>query len=157
MEPDARNFRKLEAYAAEETRASVIPINAGAWSEDTTLFFDASGNRNASFETNRSETLADRPVKLKSIEAKTLDSILNGARVDYIKYDVEGAEHEALLGSTQTILAHSPTLMVSLYHRNEDLFDLPLLIRKHFPQYKHFYLRRLKGIPAWDLNFYCKA
>ena len=156
MEPDARNFRKLEAYAAEEPRAKVIPVNAGAWSKDTTLFFDASGNRNASFESNRSETLADRPVKLKSIEAKTLDSLLAGARVDYIKYDVEGAEREAILGSTETILAHSPTLMISLYHRNEDIFDLPLLIRERFPQYKHFYLRRLKGIPAWDLNLYCK-
>ena len=82
--------------------------------------------------------------------------MLNGAKVDYIKYDVEGAEREALIGSTQTILAHHPTLMVSLYHRNEDIFDLPILIHERFPQYKKFYLRRLKGVPAWDLNLYCK-
>ena len=156
MEPDARNYRKLEAYAQEENRARIIPINAGAWSEDSELSFDASGNRNASFGANRSATLADRPVKLKTIAARSLDSVLNGAKVDYIKYDVEGAEREALIGSTQTILAHHPTLMVSLYHRNEDIFDLPILIHEHFPQYKKFYLRRLKGVPAWDLNLYCK-
>lgn len=156
FEPDARNFRKLALYASEETRAEVIPIHAGAWNEDTTLSFDASGNRNASFETNRSEVLSDRPSKMKTIEARRLDSILDGARVDYIKYDVEGAEREALLGSAQTIGAHHPTLMVSLYHRNEDLFALPLLIKERFPEYKEFYLRRLRGIPAWDLNLYCK-
>lgn len=155
MEPDARNYRKLEAYAKEEARATVIPVHAGAWSSDTVLYFDASGNRNASFESNRSETLADRPVKLAEMQAKTLDSVLGGAQVDYIKYDVEGAEREALLGSAQTIRAYSPTLLVSLYHRNEDLFELPLLIRDHFPQYKRFYLRRMAGIPAWDLNLYC--
>ena len=156
MEPDARNYRKLEAYAQEETRARVIPVNAGAWSEDTELSFDASGNRNASFGANRSETLAERPIKLKTIAAKSLDSVLDGAKVDYIKYDVEGAEREALIGSAQTILAHKPTLMVSLYHRNEDIFDLPILIHERFPQYTKFYLRRLKGVPAWDLNLYCK-
>ena len=156
FEPDARNFKKLALYASEETRAEIIPVHAGAWNEDTTLSFDASGNRNASFEANRSESLSDRPVKMKSIEARRLDSILKGARVDYIKYDVEGAEREALLGSAETIRAHHPTLMVSLYHRNEDLFALPLLIKERFPEYKEFYLRRLRGIPAWDLNLYCK-
>lgn len=156
FEPDARNFKKLALYASEETRAEIIPVHAGAWNEDTILSFDASGNRNASFGTNRSDILSDRPAKMKTIDAKRLDSILGGARVDYIKYDVEGAEREALLGSSETINAHHPTLMVSLYHRNEDMFALPLLIKKQFPAYKHFYLRRLRGIPAWDLNLYCK-
>ena len=156
MEPDARNFRKLQAYAEGETRAEVIPVHAGAWSEQTTLYFDSSGNRNASFGSNRSETLADRPVKLTAIQADTLDHVLGGSRIDYVKYDVEGSEREALLGSKETLTAHKPTLLVSLYHRNEDLFALPLLIHRKFPGYRHFYLRRFAGIPAWDLNLYCK-
>lgn len=156
MEPDARNFRKLQAYAEGETRAEVVPVHAGAWSEPTTLYFDASGNRNASFGSNRSETLADRPAKLAAVTAEPLDRVVSGERVDYIKYDVEGSEREALLGSRATILAHSPTLLVSMYHRNEDLFALPLLIRREFPGYRRFYLRRFAGVPAWDLNLYCK-
>lgn len=156
MEPDARNFRKLKAYAEGETRAKIVAFNAGAWSQSSTLYFDGSGNRNASFGTNRSETLAKRPVKLTPISAEPLDAVLDGASVDYIKYDVEGAEHEALLGSVETIRAHKPTLLVSLYHRNEDLFDLPLLIRHLFPHYAHFYLRRFPGVPAWDVNLYVK-
>ena len=156
MEPDARNFRKLKAYAESETRAEIIPIHAGAWSESATLYFDASGNRNASFEVNRSETLADRPARIVEIAARSLDDVLGGGAVDYIKYDVEGAEREALLGSRKTIESYSPTLLVSLYHRSEDIFSLPLLIREQFPQYKRLYLRRLRGIPAWDLNLFCK-
>lgn len=154
MEPDARNYKKLEAYAESETRARVIPVNAGAWNEETTLFFDKSGNRNASFEQNRSQTLADRPAKVSEVKAQPLDSVLDGARVDYIKYDVEGSEREALDGSQKTLTAHSPTLLVSLYHRSEDLFALPLHIQKIAPHYRGFYLRRLRGIPAWDLNLY---
>ena len=154
MEPDARNYKKLEAYAMGETRARVIPVNAGAWDEETTLFFDKSGNRNASFEKNRSQTLADRPLKVSEVKALPLDNVLNGARVDYIKYDVEGSEREALDGSRETLTAHTPTLLVSLYHRSEDLYALPLHIQKIAPHYNGFYLRRMRGIPAWDINLY---
>ena len=156
MEPDIRNFRKLKAYADAEMRANVLPFAAGAWNERTTLYFDGSGNRNASFDSNRSVTLAERPVKLTEITAETLDNVLGGETVDYIKYDVEGSEKEAIMGSTATIRATYPTLLVSLYHRNEDIFKLPLLIRHEFPSYKKFYLRRFAGVPAWDLNLYCK-
>ncbi len=154
MEPDVRNYKKLEAYAESETRARVIPVNAGAWNEETTLFFDKSGNRNASFEVNRSQTLADRPAKVAEVKALPLDSVLDGARVDYIKYDVEGSEREALDGSVKTLAAHKPTLLVSLYHRSEDMFALPLHIQKIAPHYSAFYLRRMAGVPAWDLNLY---
>lgn len=157
MEPDARNFRKLQAYAEAETRARIVPIAAGAWSETATLYFDGSGNRNASFGQNRSETLGDRPAKLTEIAADTLDRVLSGATVDYIKYDVEGSEKEALQGSANTIRACTPTLLISLYHRNEDLFELPLFMKRNFPAYKKFYLRRFAGVPAWDLNLYCRA
>ncbi|MBR3895075.1 MAG: FkbM family methyltransferase [Clostridia bacterium] len=156
LEPDARNFKKLSAYAQIETRATVHPIHAGAWSKTATLCFDASGNRNASFEKNRSEALSARAFRASATNAVALDEVLDGAEVDYIKYDVEGAEREALIGSEQTIRRCLPILLVSLYHRNEDLFDLPLLIRDRFPAYTRFYLRRFAGVPAWDVNLYVK-
>lgn len=156
VEPDEKNYQKLCAYAKGETRAEVIPCHFGAWSERTELFFGKSGNRNASFGQNRSSTLEERPVKLTRVQADTLDSLLVGQRVDYIKYDVEGSEKEALIGSAQTIHAFHPTLLVSLYHRNEDIFALPLLVKQMFPFYKGFCLRRLSGIPAWDLNLYVR-
>ena len=76
------------------------------------------------------------------------------APVDFIKYDVEGSEREALEGSRQTILRSYPKLLVSIYHRVDDFFALPLLLKRAFPQYNHFYLRRDAGIPAWDLNLW---
>ena len=47
LEPDARNFRKLNEYAQKVDNCKIKCINAGAWNENTTLLFDASGNRNA--------------------------------------------------------------------------------------------------------------
>lgn len=154
MEPDARNFRKLSEYAVLENRTEVIPVRGAAWSREETLIFDASGNRNASAGQNRSAVLDGRPMKTVELPAMPLDAVLGGACVDYIKYDVEGSEQEALTGSRESIAAHIPTLMISLYHRSEDLFAIPLRIRREFPDYKGFYLRRFGGVPAWDLNFY---
>ena len=145
MEPDRRNFRKLSDFSESVSMPTIHPIHAAAWSEETVLSFAASGNRNAgAFATG------------KQIEVPTLplDSVLAGKTVDYIKYDVEGAEQEALLGSKETILSHRPRLLVSAYHRSEDLFSLPLLVHKLAPDYR-IYLRRYPYVPAWDLNLIC--
>lgn len=154
MEPDPRNFRKLTGYEAGETRFRVVPVPAAAWSAETELFFDGSGNRNASALSNRSTVLGERPVKSRSVPALPLDRVVGTDAVDFIKYDVEGSEWEAILGSRETIRRSAPVLMVSVYHRVGDLFDLPLRIREQFPFYNRFYLRRSAGVPAWDLNFY---
>ena len=145
FEPDRRSFRKLTDFCAELEHPSVTAVHAAAWREETTLSFADTGNRNAG---------AFAQGKQIEVTACSLDSVLDGAPVDYIKYDVEGAEREALLGSARTILAHHPRLLVSVYHRSEDLFALPLLIHQHFPDYR-LYLRRYPYVPAWDLNLIC--
>ena len=156
MEPDAHSFRKLELYAQSETRAKILPVQAAAWNAAENLSFDAEGNRNAAISENRSAVLASRPVKAVELPALPPDEVFKGARVDYLKFDVEGAEREALEGSAGTLDRWHPTLLVSLYHRVDDLFALPLMVGERFPFYKSFFLRRFGGIPAWDLNFYAR-
>ena len=82
---------------------------------------------------------------------RALDTVLSGDKVTYIKYDVEGAEYEALLGSKDAIRRHKPKLFCAVYHRNEDLFRIPLLIAELGPEYK-LYLRHYPYIPAWETN-----
>lgn len=144
LEPDRRNFRKLSAYAESEGRVSAV--NAAAWSEECVLVFDDSGNRNAGFVEGESRRRAE-------VRATSLDVLLAGEEVDYIKYDVEGSEREALLGSRRIIAECAPELLVSLYHRTEDIFELILLVNELCPDYK-LYLRRYEYVPAWDLNLF---
>ena len=89
----------------------------------------------------------------QTIDARTVDSVLEGRPATLIKMDVEGCEREALWGSAQTIAHYTPKLMVSLYHRNEDMFSLPLLIQKLNPNYD-IYIRHQLYIPAWETNLY---
>ena len=145
FEPDRRSFRKLSDFAETLEFPKVHALHAAAWSENTVLSFADTGNRNAG---------AFALGKQIEVEAKSLDSVLDDAPVDYIKYDVEGAEFEAILGSAESIRAHHPRLLISIYHRSEDLFALPLLIHEKFPEYR-LYLRRYPYVPAWDLNLLC--
>ena len=148
FEPDRRNHKKLSEYAETVENFKITPLKLAAWSDRATLYFDGSGNRNSSLISGAQMPVTKQP-KIVEAEADSLDNILDGERVDYIKYDVEGSEKEAILGSLKTIGAHRPALMISLYHRSEDLFDLPLMIHDRFPEYK-FYIRRRQYIPAWD-------
>ena len=146
FEPDKRNFKKLSAFCEEIKSCETYPLNYAVYSSDTVLSFSASGNRNSTAVSNGSYEH-----KTIEIPAKAPDSILNS--VDFIKYDVEGLEYEALLGSKSLIKNSKPELLVSMYHKCEDMFKLPLLIKELNPSYK-LYLRRLPYIPAWDLNLY---
>lgn len=148
FEPDRRNHKKLCDYAETETAFEIKGYKLAAWDKRETLIFDGSGNRNSTLVTSDSlPTSKDR--KTVETEADSLDNILAGRGIDYIKYDVEGAEREALAGSQKTIESHRPALLISLYHRSEDIFELPLLIHEKYPDYK-LYIRRREYIPAWD-------
>ena len=171
LEPDRRNFRKLTEYATALREAgdslTVYPVQAGAWSHTATLTFHGSGNRNAGLTDAPAEakgsilpSTADNPyfgktaeVPVTALDTVTEDILGSSTHIDYIKYDVEGAETEALLGSRRILERDAPALLVSVYHRSTDLFRLPLLVHELNPDYK-LYLRRMAGVPAWDINLY---
>ena len=148
FEPDRRNHKKLCDWSETEKAFTVKSFKLAAWSHKETLVFDGSGNRNSTLVSPDALPVT-KGAKVTEIEAAALDEILCGKRVDYIKYDVEGAEKEALDGSKTTIENHRPALLVSLYHRSEDIFELPLLIHEKYPDYK-LYIRRRRYVPAWD-------
>jgi hypothetical protein len=73
-----------------------------------------------------------------TIEVDSIDNILNGEKVTYIKMDVEGAELETLKGGIDSIKKWKPKLAVSMYHKKEDLITIPKLIKEIRPDYSLF-------------------
>lgn len=145
IEPDRRNFKKINKYSEAETEIEVKTINAAVWCDDGVGEFSDSGNRNSTLSATASFEHKDTEVPLMRIDS------LECEKIDYIKYDVEGAENEALIGSEQIILRDRPSLLVSLYHRSRDIFSITNGLAKKYPFYK-MYLRRLKCLPAWEID-----
>ena len=141
LEPDKRNFKKL--LKNTEGFENIQLFNCAGWNEDTTLIFSKNSGRQS--------MIAKQGVE---IQARSVDSILDNRKATFIKYDVEGAEREAITGSTNTIINFKPKLKIALYHRNEDIFEIPLIIKEMNSNYK-LYMRKLPYIPAWEVNLFC--
>lgn len=67
-----------------------------------------------------------------TLPTKTIDSLVeSGAieRIDFIKMDIEGSELAALKGAEQSLRRWRPRLAISLYHRYDDFFSIPMWLK----------------------------
>ena len=131
FEPDPQNYavcqRNIERYHFPEVE--LLPF--GAWSEDTTLHFSAVGSGTSCVNGN-----GEIQVPVRAID----HVIPEEEQVTFIKMDIEGSELEALKGACRTIQRCRPKLAISLYHKPEDMTEIPLYIQSLVPGYK-FYVR----------------
>lgn len=155
FEPSPKTFSKLQNNTARFSDKDMTLVNACAWNENgTAVFTDGSGRNStlAGSKEQKGKTLSG--AKIKEIATATPDSYMDfSGKTLLIKFDVEGAEKEAIEGSQKVILSNLTELCVSLYHRSEDIFSLPLLIHKLLPDHKLF-IEKTPYIPAWEINLY---
>lgn len=77
----------------------------------------------------------------EKVECIGIDEIIDLEEpVTLIKLDIEGAELDTLKGAVKTITKHKPRLLVCLYHRPADLWEIPLFVKSLSPGYK-LYIR----------------
>jgi len=129
FEPDPNNLKTLQKNIKKFPNIDIIVIPMGVFSKTEILKFSLSGSGSAISK--------DGDV---SVPVTSLDETVYSFKPNYIKMDVEGAEKEALLGAKNIIRDFTPNLAVSLYHKPEDLWELPLLIDELNSDY-NFYIR----------------
>lgn len=146
IEADAKNHQKLLANSSLPAKTEYV--QRGLWSKKTMLEFASSSEtfvtepRVISEETRSSKHGATDSDSL--IETTTIDDILMGDPIHFIKMDIEGAEIEALKGAVETLKLHKPKLAISVYHKPTDIYEIPLLVKRLCPDYKLF-LRHLSS------------
>ena len=105
---------------------------SGVWSKITRLYFDALETDGSHVSESESNCV---------IEAVSLDESVYDKQPTFIKMDIEGSEQEALKGCRKIIRDFHPKLAICVYHKPEDLYEIPVLIKKLNPDYK-LYLRQ---------------
>lgn len=131
FEPDVINYSLCHKNLAD--LRDVILLNSGLSDSVGDLWFDSRGTQSSKIVSNNSGN------NLTKICAVKLDSLISES-VSFIKMDIEGAEYSAIQGAAEIIRKYKPKLAISVYHNDEDLIRIPLLLRKLVPEYK-FYLR----------------
>ena len=74
------------------------------------------------------------------VDTSTLDIVLKDEKVVGIKIDIEGSEASMLVGATNIIKRDKPIILLSIYHRWDDLFKLQGFLMNLTLNYK-FYIR----------------
>lgn len=144
FEPDSMNIAKLRTRLSTlddklKERISIFPNALGA--ERGIAHFSSTGSDQSKIGQGT-----------ESIEIVTLDEALAEKYPTFLKFDIEGAEPQALLGAQQIIRQFRPVLAVSVYHEQSHLWQIPLLLAKLCSDYT-FYLRP-HGAEGWDLLCY---
>ena len=50
--------------------------------------------------------------------------------------DIEGSEKKALIGARKHIESDKPNMMISIYHKIEDIIEIPRLLLEMNPEYR---------------------
>jgi len=137
FEPSKDNFNQMEKWIESKQVNNVMANQAGLGKEKQELYI----NSTEGF-TNPANMIVDQgneKVVITSIDNYVEERSLKD--VNLIKLDVEGYELPALQGAHKTIQTFGSKLQVCLYHKNEDLIDIPLYLYHNYKasNYK-FYL-----------------
>lgn len=139
FEPDEKNYNRLLKKTAG--LRDIVPFCMGAWNREELGRFSSTSNRNSAL------ALSGKLTRLNSLDNVTDE------KISVLKMDIEGSEMKAIEGAEILIKKYKPKLYICAYHRNEDMFALPLKIHSFVPEYR-FYFCHHKYVPAWESNFY---
>ncbi len=128
FEPDKANWEKLLSRGYKQ---KITIFNAGLYSETKEISFDSNKGGSSKIGDEGIDTI--QVVKFDDLE-------LPEKAVSFIKMDIEGSELSALHGMKETIKKNRPKLAICIYHKFEDLWELPLYIKSLVPEYK-LYIR----------------
>jgi FkbM family methyltransferase len=118
--------------------------HAGLWSNITQFQMRTDGTGGASLAEDGQDT----------VNVTNLDVVLGQNNpVTFIKLDIEGSEFEALKGAKTIIQKWRPRLAVCIYHKPEDIIELPNYILSLVPDYK-LYIRQYQAF-IFETVLYC--
>lgn len=131
FEPNDENFKKL-LNSTEKLGNLINCVNAGLDDHDgIATFLKADAGSRVSEE--GTETI-------HVIDTKRFLAELSGDYPTFVKLDIEGKESEVIAAMSEFIKQYHPDLAISVYHKLEDLWEIPLQIHRINPDYK-IYLR----------------
>lgn len=139
-EPDKKTFLKLLKNC--ESLKNFNGLNVAVTDFDGEIGFSSLGGRQSAVGGEN------------MIKSLSLPTLCKGIEPSFIKIDSEGCEIEILKGGENILKEYKPKMNIAAYHKSEDIFKLPILLKNINPDYK-IYLRHHPYIPAWDTLFYC--
>jgi len=140
FEPDQINYKKCQDSLRKAPIPNLTLLKKGVWDKVETLSFQRNGQGSQITDTRDTTASADSTIRAIQIETDSIDHVLSGKPATFLKLDVEGAELKALHGARETIVKHHPRMAICLYHKPEDILEIPVYLLSLSEEYR-FYIR----------------
>lgn len=144
FEPDVLNYNKLLHLANKKKRLKIICFNMAVGYKSSVLTFNGEGNMGSMLSKKGKEL----------VQCVAIDDLIkpNNKSKLVIKIDVEGFELSVLNGMKELIRKNAPALVVSAYHKTNDVFDIISFVTKQH-KYKNINIKQ-HGADGADLSLY---
>jgi len=145
VEPDVSNLESLIERQKSENIRDLTALNKGLGSHESVLRFKANGESNSYLDDDGNV----------EIQITTLDEISKELQGDiFVKMDIEGSELEALHGAENLIRKKHPIMAICVYHKEEDLIEIPKYIHKTAGEGVYNYYLGFHGLDLAELVLY---
>lgn len=134
FEAERSNSNQIEMYCRKNNIPNVTTHCLAAWNEDAKLCFEQDGSE----EKVGGTVMSSVGESALLVYANSIDNVVC-EKIDMIGMDIEGAERQAILGAKTHIENDYPILAISVYHRLEDLWEIPLEILQIRADYDIFF------------------
>ena len=115
FEPDAKNYKVLlENIKLNKVEGRVILIKKGLWNLKSRLAFNKGRSKGARLDFDGDIRTNSSFINLNSLDNSL--SELKLKKIAFIKFDIEGAEIEALDGSKRTLKENKCPIAIASYH-----------------------------------------
>lgn len=150
VEPEKANALAFRRNFADELKAGkVILVEKGIWNTTGSLSLHLSTTGDS-----HSVAIGQNSGKDQSIEVTTIDALVESHKlksVDFIKFDIEGSEQQALRGAARVLTRFHPRLAVSSYHKKGDPSAICSLVWGMHSGYLVASKERLRGPEGADV------
>lgn len=131
FEPEPRNISTIESKIEDERLGDVVQlVPKGIGGSVKRVRFSGAGG------SGRVEEKGETEVEITTIDEFCADMNFKGDVI--FSFDIEGAEEEALVGGLESFRRHRPLLQISIYHKPESLFYIPLWVASNLADYDFY-------------------
>lgn len=136
IEPAPENVECLRRNLATEIADQrVIVYPKGVWDKDDVLSMNIDP-RNSAGDSFVIQRAGSHQIQLPLTTIDKLVAELRLESVDFVKFDIEGAERRALDGAKNTLARFHPRMAVAVYHLPDDPQVIPGVIQRGWPNYR---------------------
>ncbi len=128
FEPDEENYLRCGEILGREMDERLVLLNMGLSDRETEYRFHKAKDSSCFIENGE-----------EIVRVTAIDEIIKEP-VTFLKLDIEGAELSAIQGAEKTIRRDKPKCAICIYHKPEDIWEIPALLLEYNPDYR-FYIR----------------